>query len=346
MALLFADGFEQYGAVASLAMAYTYATTNNTSLVTGRGGTGSALRLINAGGVDGTIQQALGNLATGYIGFAFKTGNLTDAARRIFELRDNATIQMCIQLNSDGQLHIMNGSTTTIGNSGDSRIRANIWYYIEVKFEIANSTTGTVELRVNEETWISVASGADTQVSSNAFVTNAYWTADDGLTADHYYDDIYICDTTGGVNDTYLGDMRVSPAFPNAVGNYTGSFTKSSAVDNYTLVDEATPDGAGSYVESSTAGHRDSYGFENLTATPAQVHAVILWSNAEKTDAGSRSFKLFTRISATDYDGDTHFPSQGDYQYFTQVWDQNPNSASAWTESTVNAFEGGIKVET
>jgi hypothetical protein len=36
------------------------------------------------------------------------------------------------------------------------------------------------------------------------------------------YDDYYICDGTGSVNNDFLGDMRVETSLVNAVGTYSG----------------------------------------------------------------------------------------------------------------------------
>ena len=77
--------------------------------------------------------------------------------------------------------------------------------------------------------------------------------------AGNAYDDVYICDTTGSVNNNFLGELTVEHLRP--ASDDTAQFLGSDAnsTDNWALVDEAGTYNGADYVASSTVGQRDLY---------------------------------------------------------------------------------------
>jgi hypothetical protein len=63
--------------------------------------------------------------------------------------------------------------------------------------------------------------------------------------------------------------------------------------------------GDASYVESGTVGHKDLYGYQDLTATPAAIVAVQLATVARKDDAGGRSLRAVLESGAATANGAT-----------------------------------------
>lgn len=343
----FADGFEQYGSVTDMDGTYLSITGvygNDVILVTGRGGVGQALELRDNGGV----MIGANNLASGVIEFAGLRMGAIGGNNDFFQIRDSGTIHLEFRNGDDRQLKVYRGDAssggTLLGDSGSKRLLDNVWYHFGIVYTI-NDTTGSVAVYVNDDPtpWINLTN-VDTRNGANAYATNYLWYQPPG-----FQDGFQLDDIVSSEGSTRVGDVRVSPFYPNGNGNYA-QFTGSdgNSVDNYLMVDEnATPPGPDDteYVEDNTAGNRDSYAFANASPTPLSVAGICLWARAQKTDAGSRSMKLFTRVSAIDYDADEEFPSQGVWTNFYYVWHQNPNTAAAWTPSDVDAFEGGIKVQ-
>jgi hypothetical protein len=221
------------------------------------------------------------------------------------------------------------------------------WYFIEIKIKPSNSSSsGDVIFKINEEEVYSCGAGVDFLHASNSgTTTNTLKILGDSVYVVKYIDDIYICDSAGSVNNTFLGDSAIDVLYPDGNGNanqFTGSDADST--DNYLHVDEAQADDDTSYVESSTSSHLDQYTFDNLASTPSLINGVIASTYAKKDDAGSRTGRLVCRRSSTNYEGSSFNPST-DYLYFDEVWEQDPSTAAAWTESNLNAAEFGIKVQ-
>ena len=235
----------------------------------------------------------------------------------------------------------------TDGKSSSLVIRPVAWNFIEIKATIANSIgAGTCVVKVNNETVITVATGQDLQATANATAdTIALGFFTSVLSGNPWdFDDLYVCDGTGGVNDDFLGDCRVECLMPNGNGT-TNQFTGSDAdsTDNYLHVDEVSPDDDTSYNENSTAGNQDLYAFGNLAVAPATIHGVQTNIMAKKDDAGARSVMGLVRSGTTTYDGNTEALSEGAYVNYTKPYDVDPDTSAAWIEAGVNAVEVGVE---
>jgi hypothetical protein len=76
--------------------------------------------------------------------------------------------------------------------------------------------------------------------------------------------------------------------------------------------------------------------------TSPTIKGVMHSINAKKDDAGSRNIKSLCKSSSTTSTGTSQaLPSS--YAYLTQVWETDPNTAAAWTETNLNAAEFGVE---
>lgn len=213
--------------------------------------------------------------------------------------------------------------------------------YIELKATI-HSSTGAYELRVNGVTWVS-GTGANTQSTANATTNQILVGPAASLSASlsRYYDDLYICDTSGSTNNDFLGDCRVDTLLPNADGTYT-DFTPNSGSNHYSRVAEGAPDTT-TYVTSSTVDQKDTYAFQDLTAVTGTIKGIQVNNAALKDDAGARSIANVVRSGTTDAVGSTVALSTSQLIY-SSVHETDPNTSAAWTESGVNSMQAGVKV--
>jgi len=120
--------------------------------------------------------------------------------------------------------------------------------------------------------------------------------------------------------------------------NFSADIT---ATPHSALVDEATPN-LTDYNYALTPGLRDSYAFQDLpslvssTVYGLQINAALL-----KDDAGNKQVALFARSGGADSDGAT--AALGTSQtYVSQIFETN--GGAAWTQTSVNALEAGVKV--
>jgi hypothetical protein len=156
-------------------------------------------------------------------------------------------------------------------------------------------------------------------------------------------DDVYLCDTSGSRNNDFLGDVRVVTFRPDA-DTAQGDFTPSSGSVHYALVAEAPDDdGDASYVESGTVGHKDLYGYQDLTGTPAAILALQLATVARQDDARSRRLRAVLKSGATTANGVTRGLGTS-YALYDDRFEVDPATGTAWTKAGVDALEAGLQV--
>jgi hypothetical protein len=336
MALLFIDGFDHY-ATTQIGRKWTStsATTPDIDTTGGRRGTGCLSAAVTAR----WVQYSFSATATLIAGCAFNRSSGSSAGYIIY-FGDGASDQCGVYLETDGRLSFRRG-TTAVATSTYT-VPATGWVYLEVKVTISNS--GSYEIRANGTDILS--GSADTQATANATADSVTLHArvasgSTGPNTTTLYDDFYLCDASGGINDDFLGDVRIDAYVPNGAGNST-QLTPSAGA-NYQCVDDATPDDDSTYVESATASQKDTYAFPSLGYTAVDVFGVQVNATARKDDAGARSLATVTRSGGTDYDGSTQALSTSYYDY-REVMNVDPNTSAAWSQSGYEAAEFGVKV--
>jgi hypothetical protein len=286
----------------------------------------------------GTIAKYFDSQATWVVGAAAYPTSAAALAISI-SLLDGGTAQLTLTTNASSGFTLYRGtaSGTVLGSTSGPVLSNGVWAYIELKATI-NNTTGAYEVRVNGDSVLS-ASGVDTQNSANATADQVSFNS--GL--DTYIDDVYILDGTGSAphNDFY-GDVGVYPSLPSGAG--ATAQWDASAGSNYQCVDDATPNGDTDYVSTSTLNEIDTYAMGNITPTTGTVFGVIRYNYARKDEAGPRSIADVIRSGGVDYANATNHALSTSWQYFTDVYEQNPDTSAAWTISEVNAAEAGQKL--
>ena len=202
MALLFIEGFEQY----------------NDELELGRGGWSgafsSAIGNIVTGRNGGKAMENRGTLANVRHGFtatdffvfghAFRIQDQLATLNYLTFYSPGNTSMIVLRITTSGELAILRG-TTVLEETVGLNLGADIWYYIELKILIHDST-GTYDLVVDGISVLSdvnqdTRNGTPTEVNRFDFLGSG--------TIDPAIDDIYILDDAGSDNVDFLGDVRV-----------------------------------------------------------------------------------------------------------------------------------------
>jgi hypothetical protein len=216
---------------------------------------------------------------------------------------------------------------------------------VEIQVVFSISTTGSIAIQVNGQAAANVGSiktAFDGTPSANIVSLGSYQ-GRQGQNPTVLFDDFYVCDGTGTVNNTFLGDVKVALAMPNAVGRISQwTRTGGTSSGNYTAVDEIPPDDDTSYVSSSTVGQIDSYKFASI-GTPAAIVAVQLVASARKDDSGTRVLGLgFGNATTTNFNAGTSIPNG--YTMITREMDTNPITGVAWAPTDLASAQIGIEV--
>lgn len=236
------------------------------------------------------------------------------------------------------------GATSAVGV-----LPLNEWRYVEVKF-VVDDTNGSYEVRVNQNTELS-DSGIDTY-SSGAVGTssvNLKGTFGGADVDDIRWDDIYVLDDTGGVNDDFLGDVTVYTLRPDGDGNTSGlTNSGGDSINNWSYVDDGATPSSADYVGSKIEGDLDTYTMTGLSSTAFEVHAMQTTIWCEKDSVGLKYMRPIVRTGSTggaqsDNVGDTIVLTEV-YEYYMEPWDVNPDTGVGWTEGEINAIEIGQEV--
>lgn len=338
MALLFIDGFDHY---TTLTQKWTGARANGADInaAAKRYGT-QGLRV----GADGGYYRTFSSTpATVVVGAAFYLPSAAyqenSASFALWYFREGlSTIHVTVALTAAGRINITRGGTTSLA-TGSQVLDPLRWYYVEAKAYIADAS-GTVEVRVDGV--VDATYTGDTRNGGSGYVDNVV--IGNPVNANYTYaDDVYMLDTTGATNTTFLGDLRVEAIYPTGAGATT-DWTPSTGA-NWQNVDEATPDSDTTYNSTAVASNFDTYAYGNLTPTSGTVHGLGWYGFVRKDDAGTRTVAPVYRTGGTDYEGAALAVSDS-YAYLRELSETNPDTSSAWTISAVNGAEFGIKLKT
>lgn len=330
--LIFSGG--QYGFLSSV------------STLTTPGRTGPYCLTQNGGGNPRWSVATFDNQPTWTVGCAFNYSSAV-TNQTIIQVCDGtvggpsnaqSTVQFACGLNTlYGVYAAYNGGTK---NSANALWRPGTWNYIEVSGTCSASATVTVRLN---GVVVVTATAVNTITTGNSFASLICLSVQGGGLS---FDDVYICDGVaaahGPANNSFLGDIAVFAAFPNADGTYA-TWTP-TAGSNFTCVDSRVYSDS-TYVSTATAGNIDSYTFPTTLAASGAIPGVQLNVTTRKDDGGSHVLAPFYRGGSTDY------PQTGadlnvtnSYQNAQCQFDYNPNGNVAWTAAAVNAGEFGQKL--
>lgn len=229
---------------------------------------------------------------------------------------------------------------TLLGTSSGAGLTTGTWYYLEFKVVIDN-TTGTIDIKVDGSDVLNLT-GQDTQVGTPQNVVSFSLTSSGATPRYFWYDDWYICDLTGSANNDFLGDHRVDLIVPNAAGDST-QWTP-DAGNNYDRVNDNPPDEDTTYVESGTSAQRDLYNYQSTPGLSA-VKGVQLNTVVRETDAEIFSLKHVAKSSTTTDVGSAQVVGSGaSWVNIYKIYEENPHTSAAWTDSELNSVQFGIEV--
>jgi hypothetical protein len=346
MALLIHDGFETLGDSGNdpndtvFSQRYYSAQPAGIQIATGK--YNRRCFFLNAGaGIMGTYSGRKGGPystdTTKIWGLSLLNSGRTSGAYYIIRWITDTDFFACgLKAFDDGSLILYDrsGSTLAIGPPGMIRIQA--WNRIEVKLYY-HTSAGTIEVKVNGKTALT-ATGIDTAGVSGSYHVRAYLYND--IAKSRKWDDWYVCDTSGSTFNDFLGPITCIAHYPT--GDDLSEWSPSAGADHYLLVDEAEPDNATTYVEG-TNGTEDKFTTTNLTGV-STICAVTLGVDYALDVAGDRDIRQVLESGGTDYPGDTITVNTTDYIYYYDLWDQDPDTSSAWTVNGYNATKIGVEV--
>lgn len=332
MAALFRDGFDLYGTSGTATGASTYWTSGTPGTIQSPRISGNGFAIRFAAGQP--LLKVLGGTAdTLIVGFGFRVVTHPLAGvNNILLLNDTGGTNVTLRIDNAGFLSVLRGLTTTLATAA-APLTVGAWYYIEIKVK-AHASTGTIEVRVNGTTVITLTGQNTAPIS--ALLTQVQIPQHLAGSSIYEFDDLYVCDTSGAapLND-FLGELKVVSLLPNGAGDAT-TWTP-SAGQNFECVDNNPPSDA-IFVSDATPGNQDLYNFANVAGGTILDAALVI--RAQKSDAGARSIKPLCRSGGTTFAGGSQALSTS-WLYYLQDYPLDPNTGAAWTLSNLNAAQFG-----
>lgn len=338
MALLFIEGFDAYGTtdnVTPVGMARKWSDGSVSSFSRVRAGrlTGKSMSLDPGNGV-GFVIAATQTLILGF-GFNAKTANLAESS--IVEFRDGSTIGINLRRQTTGEWSIYRGTTHLATTSGDA-LPADTWCYVELRVKVDNSA-GEYELRVNGNLLLS-ATSVDTQGGSNAYTDTIRLVATNVSGVWQWYDDLYLIDETGSTNNTFLGPVKVETIFPSA--DNTVACTPSTGVNNYAVVDDNAVNDDTDYV-TGDATDADLYDYPSVDSNV--IFGLMVNTVCRETDASPLDIVQLAKSGSTTGSSAAETIGSTSYVMRKAIFEENPDTSSAWTNSEVNAAQFGFEIQ-
>jgi len=340
MSLIYIDGFDwAVGEVVVFKGTGRWTTSGNFAsqyniLTDPRSGSGKAIQLTGSA----EMICALGaNVVTGFCGFAFRVASLPSSGSPIFVIEESTAtsgFHLSLHVEPAGYLRVHRGNTVL--ETGTTALSVDTWYFFEIKWTIDN-TTGVFELRINGSATPELDFSGDTQNGGAAYAQNVNL---DSTTSGNDFDDFYVADSAGGQD--FYGDVTVETLVADGAGA-SASFTP-SAGSNYQNVEELPTDDDTTYNESSTVDHDDRFTHGNLSTDTDVILGVQVGIWAKKDDAGAREMRVLAEDGTTEGEGAAHALST-EYVWYTDMFEDHPSGAAAWTESEVNTGEFGYTIE-
>jgi len=350
MALLFIDGFDHYDPQALddfgqpwLARGKAAYLSPQATRINGRRPSSFALRLPEGSG-GGYVKNLDATKTSLIVGCSIRVVPYENTYTEplLLGVRDaNAQVAHLVKIGEDGRLKLYRwqyGNEDLVSTSV-ATAPARGWHYVELQVT-QGSGNGVLSVRLNGV--LAIQMNAQDTIRGGGPLLTAFIGAIPGqscpLTLD--VDDFYIADTSGSINNTFLGDVRVDTLKAQA----DGSLNQWTVMPSGTAAWEAVSDEDDSTsISAPSIGLRQSFDVAPLPvmATPA-IFGVQLSMLARKTDAGLGKVKgLVVSGAQTAVSADVILQEQQAWQ--CALFERNPNGNVQWTEAAFNAAEFGVE---
>lgn len=376
MAVLWADSFDQYAGSHIKLLDNWYSKDPDTidwfwNLSTVRARTGTYSLSSGNRSSNAIARRAVTkSVTTVGLGFAFYLNAIPtrDKEFALCSFEDaNLADNIGIVVGSDGALSVVRGHThsdsdsngTFLTKTAAGIVKARTWQHIETKCTF-DSSAGSVEVRIDGVTVINISgintvasvfekaapSGESGSLPECSYITLAFgpngFTSNNGFDAPDfeygYVDDVVVWDTSGSVNNDFIGDVKVEilrPTADTAQADWTA--LSGNAFEN--INDAPGDDVETSYIYAGTPGSpseiTSEFDIENLNSTSGEVVAVTCVSkNRKDTDDvsdiqnGIVSGGVEARGSTSEVNGIYHFKED--------AFQVDPNTGVAFTPTNVN----------
>lgn len=277
--------------------------------------------------------------------FYFRYPTLPNSNNTIFQFLSSGDVARAkIQLTSTGTL-ILSDDVGQIG-SASSVLTSNTWYRIEVEFN-RNPAAGSQIVRARIDGVEFAGSSSRTITTGiNKFRIGGNLDSEAQTIGEWFFDDLALN------TDVYCGDGGIIHRRPNAVGD------ASDWTNDYTAVDEVSPDDVTTFVASNTSGHIDDHNIE-AAGVSGDINVVALgvrYRAANATNAAGFVLRIKASSGGTVEESSEIVPNSTTWrtnensntiQNFSLVLYNKPGaSTDPYTFSDIDTTQIGYRIST
>lgn len=240
-----------------------------------------------------------------------------------------------VKVDTTGRLTFDDGtnSLTTV----NPVVSANGWYHMESLYD--TSGTGSIEVRVEGVTVLTQSGLGYSGKPAIAQVQTRY-SGTNFDTPNLYIKDYVVYDTTGSINNNFLGGVIVYSLLPTS--DVALNWTPTSGTNGYSILDNAPPIDT-SYISAGTPPPAAYVGtLSDLPSDVSSVKALMTFVRASKFDGGDATLQA-SLISdpagtpATTNGADR--PITTTFTYWRDIFETDPKTSAAWLPAAVNAAQ-------
>lgn len=289
------------------------------------------------------LQQDIPGLPTYICGFALKLPTLVVTDAMVF--REGTTDHVIIRITPTGAIEVLRAPSTQLGITAAGIIFAGFYNYLEVLCTV-DGAAGVVTVNLNNTQLLNLTSQNTDNGGAVPEIDNIRW--EGGNPSGSFMDDLYIANTVGAApQNGIMGDTRIESLVPVADGAVQDFpiLEPVTPITHFDKVDDMTPDDAVTFVSSEDAADIDTYDMATLSdpGGSSAIYGVqaLLWARKDKVTA--KSVRPIARVGGTNYQGAIN-PLDIAFDYYSELWQQDPDTAVDWTETGVNNAEFGAEV--
>lgn len=285
--------------------------------------------------------RAIPSTTTLTVGVAVNVINITPAGLNcpVYCIQNGgyAGTSICgLGITNNQQYYLWVGSApyVPIATATSPFVTPDAWHYLEVEYNIGTSGSITV-----------FCDGVQIMTYSGNLGTTACDTLMVGTprgetqAIGYQLDDLYVNNTT-----TRYGERRIVGLTVDADVLREWTPSVANAANNYSLIDTyPVPGSPSTFVFTSNVGGEDTYTVNPLPGAPSSITAVQVVSCASKDDPSVRQMATILNSGGSIRQGNT-FTLAASYLYTIDVYENDPNTGSAWTANAVNAVVIGQKL--
>jgi hypothetical protein len=256
------------------------------------------------------------------------------------QLKDSGTGQVLLQLDADNGLYNMeywNGAAFVEISSADLEIPISATLIRHTIYCKLDNSVGVFEwymddclvARFTGDTILTAATTVDTLILASANTTD-----------------------TGSLNSTVFSEVIVSeePTWGlRLFANYaTGDGTNTAWTGTFADIDEPGEANDADFITDDVNGDIETFANQNLSTEAAGMTPICLVTafRGQNSGAGSANNIQHCVRSTSDFFSANVTGLGVTLAPFYTIWAQNPNGPTAWTSTTINAMEFGVRAQT